>query len=126
MFKQIKLQGNQISFFRKNQTYRLVFQNLNALEFPALGMELSVHDMLRIISELKRLSRKDLNLRSIDWELNGYRYSLNPTWPSEKSEKVWISLTSVDQNYFEQDYIVAITFDELKEFINFLQDVNEL
>lgn len=126
MFKQIKLQGNQISFFRKNQTYRLVFQNLNALEFPALGLELSVHDMLRIISELKRLSRKDLNLRSIEWELNGYRYILNPTWPSEKSENVWISLVSIDHNHFEQDYIIKLTFDELKTFIDFLQDINEL
>ena len=126
MFKQIVLQGNQISFFRKNQTYRLVFQLLNTPEIPAFGLELSVHDMLRVISELKRLHRKDLNLRSIEWTVNGYRYTLNPTWPSEKSEKVWISLISIDGSLYEQDYIVSITFNELQKLIDFLQDANEL
>lgn len=126
MFKQIKLQGNQISLFRKNQTYRLVLQCLPTPELPAFGLELPVNAMIRLIKELRRLHRKDLNLRLVEWEINGYKYTVNPTWPSEKSEKVWISLISIDNSGYEQDYIVSITFDELQTFIDFLENVNEL
>lgn len=125
MFKQITLNNNLFTFFRKNQTYRLLITSKDDGN-DVFGVEMPVNVAIKLIKELRRLARKDLNLRPIEWEINNYTYSCNPVWPSAKSEQVWLSFVSNDSTATEKDCIVTITFEQLNQLIAFLEDVNEL
>ena len=126
MFKQIVLGNTEFVFFRKNQTYRLILSDTGVKTSETFGVEMDVSTTIKIIKEMRRLGRKDLNLRAVEWEINNYQYSFNPVWPNEKSDKVWLSFTSIDSSLKEQDFISSMTFTELNQLIKFIEEVDEL
>ena len=128
MFKQFINQDYIVSLFRKNLTYRLMLQDNEGSQQSSdvFAVECTVNNLLQILKELKRLNRKDNNLRVIKWSNNNCEYSLNPYWPNTGVDKVWLSFASVDSDYVEKDFILSITFGDLQRLINFLTDIDEL
>lgn len=117
--KQIKIHDSNITFLRKNNTYRILLTDTINKNLPSFGMEFDLSQLSFLLKELSFLySKKDV--RPISWSIDEYFYYVNMGYMSK--DLLMISVTSTDSSYVQQTYALRFTKNELLTFLEFVQN----